>query len=155
MVKTTTSLHIISAGILAYIWIETSIICLILILMAWDTLTWVIKSIKLHDFNSRRLIWWLVSKMLVVCAVLLTWATLQTFSWEATPLVTVSISAIMWMIWFGELMSSIQNIIVVRTWEKIKEVDVVWQTLNYIYKTIRKWLGSFLLEDEDKFTEEE
>lgn len=143
VIKSTVWLSYAGMGaLLVHLGIDPQTLCLVIALMAFDTVVWMAKAIRIWKFQTKKMIWWLISKVFIIGIILFVWASLKIFSWEITEFVNTSITFIMWVLWFWELVSIIQNVIVVRTWKDMEERDAVWMVLSYLYNKMRRIIQS-------------
>lgn len=129
-------LYVAWSCIWAMLWMHYISFIFLTIVMLFDTITWTTKSIRLWIFRSNRLTRWIISKILILLLILI----FAVASHNIYPSITRDDSfvwLIIWMLWIAELISSIQNIIMVRTWKHIEERDAVSFVLSFINESLR------------------
>lgn len=132
-------LYIMWSCIWAILWMHYMSFIFLTVVMLFDTITWTAKSIRLWEFRSNRLTRWIISKILILLLILL----FATASHNIYPTITRDDSfvwLIIWMLWVAELISSVQNIIMVRSWEHIEERDAVSFVLSSVLWILREKL---------------
>ena len=129
-------LYVAWSCIWAILWMHYISFIFLTIVMLFDTITWTTKSIRLWIFRSNRLTRWIISKILILLLILI----FAVASHNIYPSITRDDSfvwLIIWMLGIAEMISSIQNIIMVRSWEHIEERDAVSFVLSFINESLR------------------
>lgn len=124
-----------TVAIIEYVWLNPEMITLLVILMAFDVVTWIGKRFALgkKDITSRKLVVWVATKVFVLSLLLLlAWAFKITTLGSDT-----AISVVIWLFIVGELYSSIQNIHVMRTKKNVTEYDAVTIILGWLLSFVR------------------
>lgn len=106
------------------------------VVMIFDTLAWTAKGIRLWEFRTGRLTWGIIAKLFILWLVLIFWAASHT----VFPTITRDdnfLGMVIWMLAIAEIISSIQNIIMVRSWEHIEERDAVSFVLSSVLWILR------------------
>lgn len=101
-----------------------------------DTFFWFLKSIRIGTMQSRRLGWGILSKFTILAFILF----LSAVSNQAFPEILWDqniVHGIMWILVVAEVISMVQNLIVIKTWEHIEEFDAVTKALKFILATFR------------------
>lgn len=132
-------LYTVWGCIWAMLWMHYISFIFLTVVMLFDTLTWTAKSIRLWEFRSNRLTRWIISKILILVLVLL----FAVASHNIYPTIKRDDSfvwLIIWMLSIAEIISSTQNIIMVRSWEHIEEWDAVSFVLSNINSVLRNRL---------------
>lgn len=132
-------LYVAWSCIWAILWMHYISFIFLTIVMLFDTITWTTKSIRLWIFRSNRLTRWIISKILILLLILI----FAVASHNIYPSITRDDSfvwLIIWMLWVAELISSVQNIIMVRSWEHIEERDAVSFVLSSVLWILREKL---------------
>lgn len=127
--------YITSTCIWIMLWKHEVLFIVLTSAMLFDTLFGVLKSLRLKNFNSWTLWRWAVSKLAILSFILFIWIVWT----HAYPALQWNENVIWWLFWIllvAEIISILQNIIVIKTWEHIEEYDAVTDTLRFIHKTI-------------------
>ena len=115
----------------AYLGMHYALFIFLMSFMLFDTITGIAKWVRLKSFNSSRLTRWLISKIFILNLIILLWAW-SNVTFENIIIDNYILGAIIGMLCIAEIISSIQNIIVVHTGEAIKEYDAVSMVLHTI-----------------------
>lgn len=129
--------------------------------MWFDILTWISKAYVLRQswikqiysdgtiqsswFQTHKLKIGILSKFLVACLPFGVLFLAHLIGWYDINLVS---DIIIWVLAWAEFISSIQNIIVVRTWKQIEEVDAITYVLRTILWITRKAIDKALSKDQ-------
>ena len=109
------------------------------VVMIFDTLAWTAKGIRLWEFRTGRLTWGIIAKLFILWLVLIFWAAshtiFPTITWDDSFLWLV-----IWMLAIAEIISSIQNVMMIRSWEHIEERDAVSFVLSSVLWILREKL---------------
>lgn len=133
--------YIIWACIGLLFWAETASFYILMTVLAFDTITGITKSVRLKRFKTSDAIWWVISKIFMVMLVML-FSIISQNKFPANERPEHISSWIMWFLIIAELISSIQNIIMVKTGIEIPEWDAVSFVYNGIIDKLRKVLQS-------------
>jgi phage-related holin len=120
-------------------WDATSAFYLLMIAMTFDSLTWFLKSIRLWWFESSYLWWWIATKVLLIWIILLFGVAVKIGLDWAVDISWIA-SSFLWFLIVAEIISIIQNTLIIKTGEKIEERDAVSFVLNLVLDTLRKIL---------------
>jgi hypothetical protein len=117
------------------------------ILLFLDSISWLIKWFRLGKASSYKLAYWIIAKVLIAAIPL--WLNLlfkQTGLWEIGE---SFISIVFSTLSVAELISFIQNIVVIRTWIEQKEQDVIsWilssilSVLNWVFDKLKEKISN-------------
>lgn len=113
---------------------------MLMIAMALDTLFWCLKALRFDEFNSSDAMWWTIAKVLML--IILMFFNHMSKSWFSTSFITHWVGGLLWFLTRAEVVSVIQNYLMIRTGEKIKERDAVTEIWNVILDSIRSALQS-------------
>ena len=109
------------------------------VVMIFDTLAWTAKGIRLWEFRTGRLTWGIIAKLFILWLVLIFWAAshtiFPTITWDDSFLWLV-----IGMLAIAEVISSVQNVMMIRSWEHIEERDAVSVVLSTILSMLRNRL---------------
>lgn len=129
-------LYLMWSCIWAILWIHYASFIFLTVAMLFNTVTWTAKSIRLWEFRSNRLTRWIISKILILWLIMV----FAVASHNLYPEIKRDDSfvwLIIWMLGIAEMISSTQNIIMVRSWEHIEERDAVSFVLSFINSALR------------------
>ena len=133
------ALYTVGACIWTILWMHYLSFIFLTVVMIFDTLAWTAKSIRLWEFKSWRLTRWIIAKIFILWLVLVFWAAshnvFPSITWDDNFLWLV-----IWMLSMAEVISSVQNIITVRSWQHIEERDAVSYVLSGILEILRNKL---------------
>lgn len=136
------------AGVIALIQhynLDSEWFIILTVLMWFDTLFWVTKAYVLYSkdnpgrLSSRRLKIWVISKISILMLVALFWMILW-YVTDINDISTMSITTILWILIVAEFISILQNVMMIRSGEEMKEWDAISFVLNSIYGTFTKAL---------------
>lgn len=133
------ALYTVWACIWTILWMHYLSFIFLTVAMVFDTLAWTAKSIRLWEFKSGRLTRGIIAKLFILWLVLVFWAASHTIF----PTITRDdnfLWLVIWMLAIAEVISSIQNVIMVRSWEHIEERDAVSVVLSSILSMLRNKL---------------
>lgn len=120
----------------AVLWLHYTLFVFLTSVMVFDTVTWVAKWVRLWSFSSHRLTRWLISKIFIITLVLFFSAgshhVFPDILWDDTVL-----WLLIGMLVIAEFISTIQNIIIVHSWQQIEEYDAVSYVLHRILSLLR------------------
>ncbi len=109
------------------------------IVMLFDTLAWTTKGIRLGEFKSARLTRGIIAKLFILWLVLIFWAAshtiFPTITWDDSFLWLV-----IGMLAIAEVISSIQNVMMIRSGEHIEERDAISFVLSSVLWMLRSKL---------------
>ena len=103
------------------LWMHYMMFIFLTIVMIFDTLAWTAKSIRLGEFKSGRLTRGIIAKLFILWLVLMFWLVIG-------------------MLAIAEVISSVQNIMMIRSWEHIEERDAVSFVLSSVLWMLRSKL---------------
>lgn len=130
------ALYTVWACIWTILWMHYLSFIFLTVVMVFDTLAWTAKSIRLWEFRSNRLTRWIISKILILWLIMV----FAVASHNLYPDIKRDDSfvwLIIWMLGIAEMISSTQNIIMVRSWEHIEERDAISFVLSFINSSLR------------------
>jgi hypothetical protein len=109
------------------------------VVMIFDTLAWTAKGIRLWEFRTGRLTWGIIAKLFILWLVLMFWWASHTLF----PSITRD-DSFLWlvigMLAIAEVISSVQNVMMIRSWEHIEERDAVSFVLSSVLWMLRSKL---------------
>lgn len=112
--------------------LEFSILALLMVI---DFLSWVSKQIRLNpqELTSHKAWLWIQKKVWTLASVIVIALMLSVISFWWTEKYITSFIALLVM---SETYSILQNIYIIRTWEKITEYDVVSRVIRWVWDII-------------------
>lgn len=132
-------LYLMWSCIWAILWIHYVSFIFLTVVMLFDTVTWTAKSIRLWEFRSNRLTRWIISKILILWLIMV----FAVASHNLYPEIKRDDSFVwllIWMLAIAEIISSIQNVMMIRSWEHIEERDAVSFVLSSVLWILREKL---------------
>lgn len=103
----------------------------ILVILRWfDTLTWIIKFFRLGKLSSKWIRYGTVAKWLLLCIPYL-FHLLMRANWLESD-ADIILSMIFSILSLAELISIMQNISVILSWQDIKEQDAITKVINWV-----------------------
>lgn len=112
------------------------------VLMMIDTILWGMKAWRLWIFTSRDLKRWVAGKVVWLIIVFAFWVLSKlVVQWEFS---TWFVNIVMMLFGISEVISSIQNSIVFKTWENITESDAITNVMRFLLEKLKKILDQYI-----------
>lgn len=132
-------MYTIWACMWTFLWMHYISFVFLTVVMLFDTLAWTAKSIRLGEFKSGRLTRGIIAKLFILWLVLMFWWASHTLF----PSITRD-DSFLWlvigMLAIAEVISSVQNVMMIRSWEHIEERDAVSFVLSSVLWMLRSKL---------------
>lgn len=135
---------------LMYYWLSWEGIIVLSFLMFFDTIfgVWKVYVMEWHKwwhwFSSRRLRIWIICKVSIITSIILfalAFSNMVELLWsdvDKAQITSFVIWPITWLLIGGELVSVIQNVLIIRKREYIPERDAVTEILSWVLNTLKK-----------------
>lgn len=135
------SAYIIWACVWLIFWEEVLWFYILMSVLLFDTITWIAKAVRFGVFRSNDMIWWIISKIFMIWIVIM-FAIIMQSKFPDSILPSHILSWLMWLLIVAEIISIIQNTMMVKTWVRIEEWDAVTFVLSTILNKLKTTLQS-------------
>lgn len=135
-------LYLCFIGFLNYYWVSLEWFTILWVLMVTDTILWIGKAYALYRatpdrFSTDKIILGVMKKASILMVLMLLAASLGFMS-QQSEITFFLIDAILWMLICAELISNIQNALMIRRQKYIPERDAMGVVLEWILGALRK-----------------
>lgn len=129
--------YISVACLFAYLWLKEEAVAILSMLLVIDIATWILKAVRIkEDITSKKGILWPLSKISILAIPFIIALMAKGSGWNANTLISAFFGIA--SVYTGY--SSIANIYMMVTGEKIKEIDATSAIIRYVLDQVEKRL---------------